>query len=207
MNASSTPNAIRPAGLADVERLANVHVTCWHESYDGLVPPAILAAFSVERGLAVWSRILREPDEFNAAVVYVAERDQRIVGFGSCGSQRTPHLAAAGYDGEVSSIYLLRSCQRRGLGTLLMRTLAEDLIGRGFKAASLWVLRDNERARRFYDRCGGRVIGTRTDVRENAPLLEVAYGWSSLAALRDAGARQPAGGRVTEMRPAPDSDC
>jgi ribosomal protein S18 acetylase RimI-like enzyme len=87
-----------------------------------------------------------------------------------------------------------------------MHALATDLIDRGFKAASLWVLRDNDRARRFYEHCGGRVIAERTDRRENADLLEVAYGWSSLAALRDRTAAAP---RTPSERPrtppAPDS--
>jgi len=177
--------AVRPAAPADVAALARVHVACWHESYAGLVPAAILDAFSIARGEAVWGRILSDPAAFDAAVVYLVECDGRLVGFGSCGAQRTAHLARSGYDGEVSSIYLLRASQRRGLGSGLMHALATDLIDRGFKAASLWVLRDNDRARRFYEHCGGRVIAERTDRRENADLLEVAYGWSSLAALRD----------------------
>jgi ribosomal protein S18 acetylase RimI-like enzyme len=178
-------SAIRRASVADVAELARVHVACWHESYDGLVPAATLAAFTVERGKAIWGRILTEPAAFNAAVAYAVESDHRLVGFGSCCAQRSPELATQGFDGEVSSIYLLRAVQRRGLGASLLQALAADLLGRGFAAVSLWVLRDNARARGFYERCGGRILGERTDVREHAELHEVAYGWPSLAALRD----------------------
>ncbi len=182
-------SAIRRASIADVAELARVHVACWHESYDGLVPAATLAAFTVERGKAVWGRILTEPTAFNDAVTYAVEIDQRLVGFGSCCAQRSPELATRGFDGEVSSIYLLRAVQRRGLGASLMAALAADLLGRGFASVSLWVLRDNARARGFYERCGGRMVGARTDVREHAELHEVAYGWPALAALRDACAQ------------------
>jgi len=178
-------SAIRRAIVADVAELARVHVACWHESYDGLVPAATLAAFTVERGKAVWSRILTEPAAFNAAATYGVEFDHRLVGFGSCCAQRSPELATRGFDGEVSSIYLLRAMQRRGLGASLLQVLVTDLLGRGFTAMSLWVLRDNARARGFYERCGGHIVGERTDVREHAELHEVAYGWPSLAALRD----------------------
>jgi len=178
-------STIRQASVADVADLAQIHVACWHESYDGLVPAATLAAFTVERGKAVWGRILTEPAAFNAAVAYVVEIDHRLVGFGSCCAQRSPELAARGFDGEVSSIYLLRAVQRRGQGASLLHALAADLLSRGFAAASLWVLRDNARARGFYERCGGHILGERTDVREHAKLHEVAYGWPSLAALRD----------------------
>jgi ribosomal protein S18 acetylase RimI-like enzyme len=191
-------SAIRQASLADVADLARVHVACWHESYDGLVPAATLAAFTVERGEAVWGRILGEPAAFNAAVAYVVEFDHRLVGFGSCCAQRSPELATRGFDGEVSAIYLLRAVQRRGLGASLLHALAADLLRRGFAAASLWVLRDNARARGFYERCGGRVVGEQTCVREHAELHEVAYGWPSLAALRDACAS-------VKTHPMPDS--
>jgi ribosomal protein S18 acetylase RimI-like enzyme len=196
-------SAIRRARLADVADLARVHVACWHESYDGLVPAATLAAFTVERGKAVWGRILGEPDAFNAAAAYVVEIDHRLVGFGSCCAQRSPELAARGYDGEVSSIYLLRAVQRHGQGASLLHALAADLLGRGFAAASLWVLRDNARARGFYERCGGRILAERVDVREHTELFEVAYGWSSLAALRDACGM--AGGPAPKTHPMPGS--
>jgi len=191
-------STIRHASVADVAELAQVHVACWHESYDGLVPAATLAAFTVERGKAVWGRILAEPAAFNAAVTYVVEIDHRLVGFGSCCAQRSPELATRGFAGEVSSIYLLRAVQGRGQGASLLHALAADLLGRGFAAASLWVLRDNARARGFYERCGGHLVAERTDVREQAELHEVAYGWPSLTALRDVCA-------AVRRRPMPDS--
>jgi ribosomal protein S18 acetylase RimI-like enzyme len=176
---------IRPAADVDAARLARVHVTCWHETYDGLVPPAVLAAFTLERGLAVWGRILGEPAAFNGATVHLAEVDARVVGFASCCLQRTAHLVPLGYDGEISMIYILRAFQRHGVGAGLMHALATDLLDRGCAGGSLWVLRDNDRARRFYERCGGRVVAERTDMRDNTALFEIAYGWESLAGLRD----------------------
>jgi hypothetical protein len=58
-----------------------------------------------------------------------------------------------------------------------------DLMRRGFSAAALWVLRDNLRARRFYERFGGKVIAEREDVRDSAALTELGYGWSDLTEL------------------------
>ena len=37
-----------PAGPADAEALAQVHVTSWHETYRGLLPDAYLARMSQE---------------------------------------------------------------------------------------------------------------------------------------------------------------
>jgi ribosomal protein S18 acetylase RimI-like enzyme len=55
-----------------------------------------------------------------------------------------------------------------------------DLIERGFSAAALWVLRDNPRARRFYEYHGGQIIAEREDIRDDVVLVELAYGWSDL---------------------------
>jgi ribosomal protein S18 acetylase RimI-like enzyme len=65
--------------------------------------------------------------------------------------------------------------------------MASDLLGRGFSAASLWVLRDNHAARAFYERYGAQLIAERQDVYDGAVLSEVGYGWSHLTYLTRAG--------------------
>jgi ribosomal protein S18 acetylase RimI-like enzyme len=169
---------IRPACSADAPHLARMHVQSWQESYPGLVPAAMLSSLSVATRTAAWARILGEPE--SATVVFVAENAGSIVGFGSCGRQRTEALQTTGYDGEISAIYVLREFQRRALGARLLCAMASSMHTRGMKAASLWVLRDNAPARRFYERYGGRVIAQREDVRAEGVLLEVAYGWPDL---------------------------
>jgi len=70
--------------------------------------------------------------------------------------------------------------QRHGVGARLMTAMALDLTSRGFNAASLWVLRENEVARAFYERFGGQVVEEREDVRKESTLAEIAYGWTNL---------------------------
>ncbi|MCJ2059612.1 GNAT family N-acetyltransferase [Methylobacterium sp. J-048] len=173
---------VRPAGLEDAPAIAAIHVAAWQETYAGLLPAAMIAALTVETWLAIWARILGDPASGTA--VEVAEGPAGLVGFGSCGAQRSADLAAAGFDGEVSAIYVLRAAQRRGTGAALMAALAAHLLQSGHRAASLWVLRENAMARRFYERLGGVVVGKREEAREHDMLVEVAYGWRDLAALR-----------------------
>jgi ribosomal protein S18 acetylase RimI-like enzyme len=181
--ADSYPATIRIATFADAPALADVHVTSWRETYPGIVPSAMLSSLSVDGRAAMWERIMREPARRGATVVYVAELDRKIVGFGSCGEQRTEALKARGYDSEVSALYVLKARQRQAIGTRLLFAMASDLSGKGFSAASLWVLRDNAPARRFYERCNAQVIAEKEDVREDGVLVEVAYGWSGLGEL------------------------
>jgi ribosomal protein S18 acetylase RimI-like enzyme len=161
-----------------------MHVASWLETYPGIVPDSMLASLSIERRTENWKRILDDPSQANGTSVYVAELAGKIFGFGSCGVQRTASLSADGYPGEITGIYILRECQGRGLGRELMATMAADISARGYGGVSLWVLRDNFQARRFYESLKGSMVAEREDVRGDVTLVEVAYGWPDLNALR-----------------------
>jgi GNAT superfamily N-acetyltransferase len=167
----------------DAQGLASMHVASWRETYVGLLPDRMLSSLSVEARAATWAQIMREPSTANSTVIYLAEHEGTIIGFGSCGAQRTEILKDKGYDGEVSAIYVLREFQKRRIGARLFGVMSLDLTRRGFTAAALWVLRDNLRARRFYEHYGGKVIADREDVRDGAVLVELAYGWADLRTL------------------------
>jgi ribosomal protein S18 acetylase RimI-like enzyme len=160
-----------------------MHVASWRETYTGVLPDKMLSSLSVEGRVAMWDQILRQPTTSSSTIVYLAERDGSIIGFGSCGAQRTEDLKERGYDGEFSAIYVLREFQGRGIGARLLGKMSLDLIARGFGAAALWVLRENLRARRFYEYHGGQIIAEREDIRDGAVLVELAYGWSDLKGL------------------------
>lgn len=174
---------IRIATPDDAQALGAMHVASWRETYLGLLPDKIIASLSVEARAAAWAKIMRDSATEYHTVIYLAEHHGTIIGFGSCGAQRTESLEANGYDGEVSAIYVLREFHKRGVGTRLLHAMSSDLQGRGFNAAALWVLRDNLGARRFYERYAGKMIAEKQDVRDGAILVELAYGWRDLKEL------------------------
>lgn len=174
---------IRVGTLEDTSRLASMHVTSWRETYAGLLPDAMLSSLSVDGRKTMWDQVMSQPITAGATVVHLAEHDGRIIGFGSCGGQRTQHLKEIGYDGEISAIYILREYQGHGLGARLLFVMAADLLRRGFTAASLWVLRENMPARRFYERYGAEIIDEKQDARGDTILIELAYGWPNLDKL------------------------
>jgi ribosomal protein S18 acetylase RimI-like enzyme len=178
-----TSMTIRIATIDDAAELGKMHVASWRETYTGILPEGMLSSLSVPARITKWQEILREPASVEATVVHVMESDGNIIGFGSCGPQRTEKLKVRGYAGEFSGIYVLRAFQRHGVGARLMSIMASDLASRGFNAASLWVLRDNAVARQFYERFGGQVVEEREDVRGQVTLVELAYGWANLRAF------------------------
>ncbi|UAK25597.1 GNAT family N-acetyltransferase [Sphingomonas nostoxanthinifaciens] len=99
---------------------------------------------------------LDRPAGLDGERVYVAECAGKIVGFGACGGQRDATMREYGFPGEIGAIYVLRSQHGTGLGRTLITLMARDLVARPLSGASLWVLRENVGARRFYERLGAR---------------------------------------------------
>jgi ribosomal protein S18 acetylase RimI-like enzyme len=195
MAATMDEIAIRRAQAGDAGAIAVVHVAAWRETYAGLMPEPLLGALSVEERTSRWHRILTTPDRSRESAAFVTvHAAQSVVGFGSCGRQPLADLVAGGFAGEFSALYVLAAHQRRGLGRRLMVLMAEDLMARKVRGAALWVLRENEPARRFYEALGAKVVGRRVEtvgehvrgerrVQGDDELHEVAYGWPDLAVL------------------------
>lgn len=174
--------AIRRAQTGDAPAIAAVHVAAWREAYAGLLPTRLLRSLSVEEATAEWRQNLG--DRSPPPTVFVAVRaDRTLAGFGACGPQRTATLIAAGLEGEIEAIYLLRADQGRGLGRRLMTEMARALAADGLGSAGLWVLRDNQRSRGFYEALGGELVGERVEMRGKVAFHEVAYGWPDLRVL------------------------
>lgn len=61
-------------------------------------------------------------------------------------------VAFGGLDGFVDEIYIRRSVRGRGIGTEVLQALPKALAGAGLKALHLEVDRENERARKLYEK-------------------------------------------------------
>lgn len=169
---------IRLATDADVLPMAKVHIDSWRETYPGMLPEPMLARMSIASEAIRWQRMLDRPRAWGGAISFVADQHGSLVGYGSCSNQRSRILLERGFSGEISELYVLRSAQRQGVGSGLMRAMAKALLDRGHRGMSLWVLEQNRAARQFYERLGGTAIA-----EKRAGLLEIAYGWADLRPL------------------------
>ena len=139
---------------------AFVHWKSWHEAYAGLIPDAYLDTVTEEKCLRI---ALRWPDNLLAAI-----DGGRVVGFAGYGAYRDDSLPDTG---EIFALYILRDYYGTGTGRLLMDEALGKL--RGYSSAALWVLRDNARAIRFYEKCGFRPDGTEQTIELGAALTEI----------------------------------
>jgi ribosomal protein S18 acetylase RimI-like enzyme len=143
----------RAPELADVDSLAQVHVTCWREAYAGIVDAEYLATLSVETRAANWRKSLHDPEVFCCMAV----DGDVVAGFISSGPARA--AVSQQVDGEIYAIYLLQNYHQQGIGKHFFDLAIGDWKSRGGQGLGLLVLDDNIRAVRFYERQGMRDIG------------------------------------------------
>jgi ribosomal protein S18 acetylase RimI-like enzyme len=133
----------------DACALAEIHVRAWQMGYRGLLPDSLLDSLSAADRLPRWRERLAE----TAARVLVAEVDGRPAGWLVIGPQRDTDVDAQRV-GEIYAIYVHPDFWRRGCGAALLAQARDELRGQGFAEATLWVLRTNQRAIRFYEAHG-----------------------------------------------------
>lgn len=179
---------IRVAVPADAAGIAAVHVDSWRATYPGMLPDRYLIGLSVQVHEKRWRGLLTGPVP-RGRRTFVAYADGKVVGFASCGPQRT---GIQGYAGEFYAVYLLDHVQGQGMGRRLLAAMAQELLGHGVRAAVVWVLRDNP-SRYFYERLGGTLLAEQPISFAGARLCEVAYGWNDLLPLARMAADPPLG--------------
>ncbi|HEX6221443.1 MAG TPA: GNAT family N-acetyltransferase [Acidimicrobiia bacterium] len=147
----------------DAEALADVHITAWQKAYERIFPPEFLAGLDRDRRAKWW----RDQLEGGARVPVAGTP---AVGFCFAGDADDEGW------GEIYAIYVHPDRWGDGLGYRLLQAGMSQLHDLGHERALLWVLRDNHRARRFYERQGWRV-GKPIRVEEigGAQVMEVRY--------------------------------
>src|SRR5215831_1657889 len=81
----------------------------------------------------------------------------------------------AGDVGELYALYLLPAWWSAGVGRALMTSVLDTLRSHRYRRVVLWVLADNARARRFYERAGFTLDGGTNVLTGLGGVLEVRY--------------------------------
>lgn len=174
---------IRRAGVGDAEAIAEVHIAAWRETYAGMMPAETLAALDPAEWSDRWRANLADADP--AVATFLAVDDAgAVAGFGHCRRQRSEKLLPLGFSGEITSLYLLRRIQRRGIGRRLLKQMSRHLRRHGCHSAAVWVFRDAAHARAFYETEGATPTGVEGVWEIYGMVLpDMAYGWAALDAI------------------------
>lgn len=157
---------VRAATADDAEAIAQVHVATWRVAYRDLLPEDEIRAISVEQRRGFWKSALSRP---NAGKIDVAEDDSGIIAFCSYGPTRDKDADGAA---EIYAIYVHPDKWGRGAGRLLCERALRAAVERGHNALTLWVVKGNERACRFYERVGFGLDGA---ARSNTRFLKTPF--------------------------------
>lgn len=164
VHTSTMDIAIREARLDDAELIAEAHVDGWRVGYRGIVPDTFLDSprFAAARRQG-WRLILTggRPEAYGEHdQIFVPVVSGRVVGFGHVGPERgdSPedglNLRTDISDrGELLGFYVHPDYWGTGVADRLIDRCHESLDSL-CRLGTLWVLRDNRRARRFYERKG-----------------------------------------------------
>lgn len=159
---------VRNALETDLQQIVETHVSCWQETYRGIMPDELLDNLNLEGRRKYWESRLKD-NYMN----FVAEVDGQVVGFACCGPNRE---ALKDYDAEVYAIYLKAAHHGKGLGQGLWLRCIEVLTIEEYQKVIVWVLKDNP-FKQFYLKGGGIWETEDTFALGKHQLVHEALGW------------------------------
>ena len=130
----------------EIKGKAYVHWKSWHEAYTGIISQEYLDKLTLEK---CEKMAFSWPDN-----IIVAKENGNVIGFVCYGDrgEEAPDV------GELFALYVLADYYGKGVGRKLMDVGLEQI--KHFSQVRLWVLKENRRAIRFYEKCGFQPDGT-----------------------------------------------
>ncbi|HEY3220029.1 MAG TPA: GNAT family N-acetyltransferase [Gemmatimonadales bacterium] len=160
---------IRRALSSDAETVGRIHVESWNVAYRGIMPDDVIARTDLAYRTAFWAERIADQEW----PVFLIEEQGQCVAF----CQMIPTKDAdddAKRVGHITSLHVLPHLRGHGHGRILMDHVLAEFRRRGFTEVTLWVLEENWKARRFYEKHGFQLDGgSRRYGKTNVP--EVRY--------------------------------
>jgi GNAT superfamily N-acetyltransferase len=186
---------IRAGSAADAAQIATVQREGWFAAYEGIIPAEIIDRLTTpDHGARVRQTFRTRPWQRMLVAAATGQEDpgqagepteSGIVGYASFGPETDvlsapwPHpLTTDGEDGSVAELYALYvrpAWWSTGTGRALMERVLARTSGAGYLSITLWVLRDNRRARRFYERAGFAPDGATNVLHRLGDVTELRY--------------------------------
>lgn len=164
---------VRQGTEGDLERIVEIKVRNWRDTYGSLIPPDVLRPF-----LDPVAQLddVRKSLKSAEAILLVAEGPTGdVIGFSLT-------LLDHGPDPWLESLHVHPDFQSRGAGSLLMRATAREIRSRGHSTIRLGVVEGNTAAERFYERLGGVDAG-REPTSWASGVVHHIYFWPKVDAL------------------------
>ena len=135
---------IRPIKPTDNKlEISRIYEESWKFAYQNILPQRYLESIPAGQ----WIPHLEKEEMHHLVMI----ENDLFIGTASYCKARTEDVD---YCGEIVSIYLLPAYIGRGYGYNLFKAAMGELIHSGYRKIVLWVLEENQRARKFYEKAG-----------------------------------------------------
>ena len=185
---------IRAGSAADAAQIAEVQRESWSGAYTGIIADEIIdRVTALDDGARVRQSFRTRPWQRMIVAIPDGEDGEDggggggggIVGYAAFGPETDvlgapwPHpLSTDGEERRVAELYALYvrpAWWSTGTGRVLMDRVLARSVAAGYSSITLWVLRDNRRARRFYERAGFAPDGATNVLTGLGDVLELRY--------------------------------
>lgn len=151
--ATAERTSVRAGAGGDAPALAGVSARAFEATYRGIVPDPVLDSWIADAP-ASWLGALANRGPDGPGRIWVAERDDAVIGYATTSPAKDWWLPPPEGAGELTNLYLDPAVIGSGVGRTLYVHALEDLRERGFDPIVVWAFRHNARAVRFYERMG-----------------------------------------------------
>jgi ribosomal protein S18 acetylase RimI-like enzyme len=167
----------------DAERIAEIQVFGWRSAYRGIVSDHhLFSVLTVAKRAVVFRDVIIREEQFRGSVAdesgsdqagstYVLREDGIVKAFLCFGPCRDSDMKGVF---ELWGIYVEPAMKRQGIGARLVEFCHQEAVRLGYSSIVLWVFRDNNESRGFYEKMGYQVQGSESFM-ENLETFKVRY--------------------------------
>ncbi len=155
--ATIRPYTLRLATIDDADTVSSLGARTFSETFGHLYPSEDLETFlAYAYGLERTRRDLGDPAK---ATWLLEDEDGEAIGYATAGPCGLPHADASADHGELHRVYVLKTHQGGGRGSLLLNTALDWLEKDGPRPLWIGVFSENFGAQRLYGRLGFEKVG------------------------------------------------
>lgn len=139
---------IRKAKVGDENTLAYIQAESWKRAFAEILSKEDLEKYTdTDRIRSMYDNVLKSGIT-HGLVMSVGGEPHCIAFWSKSREEKMPEYA------ELICIHSLSENWGKGYGTVMMNHIFSDVKNAGFDKIMLWVFEKNERARKFYEKCG-----------------------------------------------------
>jgi ribosomal protein S18 acetylase RimI-like enzyme len=163
--------------ISETKVIAELILRSWRHAFAGIVPAEVLATETVEGIEAHWQRHVANPER----LILAAYDGQVLIGITLYGQAEPRQVPQA--DGHITSLYVDQRFHGQCIGKSLITRAAREWLMCGGESLSVGVLKENVKARAFYEATGAVLHNEGVFRWHGQDLAEIIYHYADLKSL------------------------